>query len=296
MPKSLQRIPGNIANATVGRDRYAEKGWRQFFFSDPRCVVESEGGDLVASVVETSGNTVITFLTDKGQDVGSAFPIEGYVAGMPLTTPEGDIITFGTPFVLKTMIELVSISGDCSDQSGENMTQPTISMGICMNASDFDADDNRHLATGLRICSQSSANEAVEEDIRMTSDSLQTGGSGKITAAGNAYSGSNNAKISISEFEVGPDMATQTANALVTHQQFMASGNNFLVPNQGLSIASTGPNQGFNDAATTVTLYAAIQDMEYDAFSGNTACVLTVRFWYMVEADFHNLWGGSGVA
>mgnify|MGYP003651564469 CR=1 FL=1 len=294
MPKSLQRIPGNIANATVGRDRYVEKGWRQFFLSDSRCVVESEGGDCVASVVETTGNTVITFQT--GHSGGTVFPIEGYVAGMPLTTPEGDTVTFGSPFVLKTMIELVSISGDHSDQGGTHATQPTISMGICMNASDFDADDNRHLGSGLRISSNSASSEAVEEDLRMTTDSLQTDGSGKITAAGNAYSGSNNPKLSISEFEVGPDMATETANAIVTHQQFMASGDNYLVPNQAMGIASTNANQGFNDAATTVTLYTAIQDMETDAFSGNTACVLTVRFWYMVEADFHNLWGGSGAA
>tara|TARA_R110001592_G_C13115628_1_gene745377 strand:- start:423 stop:1160 length:738 start_codon:yes stop_codon:yes gene_type:complete len=245
-------------------------------------------------VVETTGNTVITFQT--GHSGGTVFPIEGYVAGMPLTTPEGDTVTFGSPFVLKTMIELVSISGDHSDQGGTHATQPTISMGICMNASDFDADDNRHLGSGLRISSNSASSEAVEEDLRMTTDSLQTDGSGKITAAGNAYSGSNNPKLSISEFEVGPDMATETANAIVTHQQFMASGDNYLVPNQAMGIASTNANQGFNDAATTVTLYTAIQDMETDAFSGNTACVLTVRFWYMVEADFHNLWGGSGAA
>jgi hypothetical protein len=235
---------------------------------------------------------VITFQT--GHSGGTAFAIEGYVAAMPLTTPEGNPITFGSPFTLKTMIELVSIAGDYSDSSGEHMTQPTISMGICMNASDFDADDNRHLGSGLRIMANGS--ESVEEDLKMTTDSLQTDGSGKITAAGNAYVGSNNSKISISEFEVGPDMATQTANALVTHQQFMPSGSNFVVPNQVLSIASTNSNQGFNDAATAVTLYAAIQDMETDAFNGNTACVLTVRFWYMVEADFHNLWGGSGSA
>ncbi len=294
MSKGLRRIPGNISGATVGKDRYAEKGWRQFFLSDPRCVVESEGGDCVASVVETTGNTVITFQT--GHSGGTAFPIEGYVAGMPLRTDEGDIITFGTPFVLKTMIEVVSMTGDHSDQSGEHMTQPTISMGICMNASDFDADDNRHMGSGYRFMSRSSASEAAEEDIKWTVNSLQTDGSGKFTSAGNAYSGSNNTKLHIAEFHVGPDMATAANNAILMHNEFQASGNNFLIPNAAIDCDGFNANQGFNDAATTVTLYAAIQDMETDSFSGNTACVLTVRFWYMVEADCHGLWGGSGSA
>ena len=288
------RIPGNIALQTTGYNSPAEKGWRQFFLSDSRCVVESEGGDCVASVVETTGNTVITFQT--GHSGGTAFPIEGYVAGMPLRTDEGNIITFGTPFVLKTMIEVVSMTGDHSDQSGEDMTQPTISMGICMNASDFDADDNRHMGSGYRFMSRSSGSEAAEEDIKWTVDSLQTDGSGKITSAGNAYSGSNNTKLNIAEFHVGPDMATESANAILVHQEFKASGDGFTVSNASIDTDSFNANQGFNDAGTTVTLYAAIQDMETDAFSGNTACVLTVRFWYMVEADFHNLWGGSGSA
>ena len=301
MPKSLQRIPGNIANSTVGKDRYVEKGWRQFFLSDPRCVLQNDTGVTVSSnnavpcsINESTGNTVITFLT--GHDGGTAFPIDGYVAGMPLRTDEGDIITFGTPFTLKTMIEVISMTGDHSDQSGEHMTQPTISMGICMNSSDFDADDNRHMGSGYRFMSRSSGSEAAEEDIKWTVDSLQTDGSGKITSAGNAYSGSNNTKLHIAEFHVGPDMATESANAILVHQEFKASGDGFTVSNASIDTDSFNANQGFNDAGTTVTLYAAIQDMETDAFSGNTACVLTVRFWYMVEADFHNLWGGSGSA
>jgi|21_taG_2_1085346.scaffolds.fasta_scaffold16586_3 hypothetical protein len=295
------RIPGNIAKRTTGRNSPVEKGWRQFFLSDPRCVLQNNTGVTVSSnaaapcsINESTGNTVITFLT--GHDGGTAFPIDGYVAGMPLRTDEGDIITFGTPFVLKTMIEVVSMTGDHSDQGGEHMTQPTISIGICMNASDFDADDNRHMGTGLRMCARSSASEDVEEDIRWTVDSLQTDGSGKVTSAGNAYSGANNSKLQVTEFHVGPDMATQASNAFLMHNEFQTSGDSFNVPNASIDIDGFNANQGFDDAATTVTLYAAIQDMETDSFSGNTACVLTVRFWYMVEADFHGLWGGSGSA
>jgi hypothetical protein len=289
--KGLRRIPGNIAESNTGKDRHVEKGWRQFFFTDPRCTVQnSTGGACIDSVVETTGNTVITFKT--GHSGGTLFPMDGYVAGLPLRTDEGDIITFGTPFVLKVMIELISISGDY-DNGGEAKTQGMITMGICMNT-DFDADDNRHYGFGCRLMCEGS--EAIEEDIKWTIDHLESDGSGQDDTSGNAYSGSNNPKLFVGEFMVGPDMATASGNAVLMHQEFKASGDNYAVTNSNISFSSLGANQGFNNAATPVTLYAAVQDREQDSFSGNTACVITARFWYMVEADYHNLWGGSGSA
>jgi len=287
---SNSRITGNIALQTTGRNSPVEKGWRQFFFTDPRCVVESEGGDCVASVVETTGNTVITFQTDHSG--GTLFPLDGYVAGMPLITPEGNTITFGSPFVLKVMIELISIAGDYDNAANSGKTNAIMTMGICMNASDFDASDNRHYGYGVKLMCEGS--EAIEEDAKWTVDHLETDGGGLDETSGNAFSGSHNPKLFIGQFSVGPDMATAASNVILTHQEYKASGDDYLIPVSNLTVESRNANQGFNDAPTTVTLYAAVQDKETASISGNTACVVTARFWYMVEADFHNLWGGSG--
>ena len=136
--------------------------------------------------------------------------------------------------------------------------------------------------------------EAIEEDVKWTVDHLETDGGGLDDTSGNAFNGSANSKLFVGQFMVGPDMATQNGNAILIHQEFKASGDNYAVPNAGLAFSHLNASQGFNDAATTVTLYAAVQDRHTDAISGNTACVVTARFWYMVEADIHNLWGGSG--
>ena len=284
------RIPGNIALQTTGRNSPVEKGWRQFFFTDPRCVVESEGGDCVASVVETTGNTVITFQTDHSG--GTLFPLDGYVAGKPLLTPEGNTITFGSPFVLKVMVELISITGDYDNAANSGKTNAIMTMGICMNASDFDASDNKHFGYGAKLMCEGT--ESIEEDVKWTVDHLETDGGGLDESSGNAFNGVNNAKLFVGQFMVGPDMAPQNGNAILTHQEYKALGDNYAIPSSGMSVTHLNANQGFDDAPTTVTLYAAVQDKEVGSISGNTACVVTARFWYMVEGDFHNLWGGSG--
>jgi len=291
----ISRVPGNIANQTTGKNYLLEKGWRQFFFTDPRCVVEpGTAQPLSGAPVETTGNTVFTF--NQNYDGGTEFAIDGYVAGMPLRTAEGDVVTFGKPFVLKTMIELISISGDYDSVADTDATQAVLSMGICENASDYDADDNRHLGSGCRLMCRLS--EVVEEDVFDTIDSLDSSGSppGQITTASTACNGSDNPKLFVSEFFVGPDMATANGNTFLQRQAFKASGNSYATPVNALHVKSFNDVQGFDSDGTIVTFYAAVHDMETDAFSGNTACVLTARFWYMVEADVKVGWGGSGSA
>ena len=222
------------------------------------------------------------------------FPLDGWVAGMPLQTDEGNILTFGTPFVLKVMVELISITGDYDNAVDAGKSNPMMTMGICMNASDFDAADNRHYGYGARLMCEGS--EAIEEDVKWTVDHLETDGGGLDETSGNAYAGTDNPKLFVGEFMVGPDMATANANTILIHQEFKASGGSYAVTNTALAFSHLNADQGFDDAATTVTLYSAIQDRETGSISGNTACVVTARFWYMVEADVHNLWGGSGSA
>ena len=290
------RIPGNIALQKTGRNRYEEKGWRRFFLTDPRCNVQNDQGVTVSSsaaapcsVDESTGNTVITFLT--GHDGGTNFTLDGYVAGLPLRTDEGDLLELGMPFVLKTMIELVSISGDHGDSGTQ--THPQISMGLIQETGDdFAGDTKRHIGSGVRIQARSSVSESVEHDSKYLTETLVGGGSGQQVSAGDSKTN----KLYITEFVVGPDMATSTDNTRIMRQGFEASGNSYAVDTNALTEAGTNSNQGFNSGSTIATLYAAIQDIESSSFSGATACVLTVRFWYMVEADYHQGWGGSGAA
>ena len=290
------RIPGNIATQRTGRNRYEEKGWRRFFLTDPRCRVQNDQGVTVSSsaaapcsVDESTGNTVITFLS--GHDGGSFFTLDGYVAGQALRTDEGEPLDLGMPFVLKTMIELVSISGDHGDSGTQ--THPQISMGLIQETGDDFANDSaRFLGSGVRINARSSIGEDVEEDARYLTEMLSSGGSGQSVSIGD----SPDNKLFITEFVIGPDMATTEDNARLMRQGFQASGNSYAVNTNSLTEKGTNANQGFNSGSTVATLYAAIQDVESSSFSGATPCVLTVRFWYMVEADYHQGWGGSGTA
>ena len=296
---------GNFSHTSLGRNWHARKGWRRFFFTDSRCRQQNDQGVLVGgnasapcTVDESSGNTVFTFLTDHDGAI-SDVTLDGLVAGMPLLTDEGSVLTFDKPFVLKTMIELISISGDYSDTS-EEMTQPQITMGLTEETGvDFASESARFIGTGARICARSSQSQVVNHDVKYITESLATGGSGQlITSAVSAGTGSSGCKLFISEFQVGPDLATSTNNTRVIRQAFQASGNNYVIPVSGLTEISTNSNQGFDSGSTPVTLYAAVQDKEghgtNQTVSGNTACVLTCRLWYMVEADYYNGFGGSG--
>lgn len=294
-------IPGNFSHTSLGRDYHTQKGWRRFYFSDSRCRLQNDQGVTVSSsdaapcsVDESSGNTVITFLTAH-DGAGSLFTVDGFVGGIPLLTDEGSVLTFGKPFTLKTMIELVSISGDHSDTSGEDMTQPCITMGLTMETGvDFANDTSRHIGSGVQIGARSSSSETVGEDAKyFTEQTADSGSGGQIRQSAVT---SDNCKLYITEFQVGPDMSTSDGNTRILRQAFKASGDDYATPTNTMTDLDGTNHSGFNNANTEVTLYAAIADVEQDAFSGNTACVVTCRLWYMVEGDFYNGFGGSGSA
>ena len=307
---SIDRSPGNFSHTSLGRNWHARKGWRRFHFNDSRCRQQNDQGVTVGSnaavpctVDETSGNTVITFLgTHSG---GTLFSMDGLVAGMPLLTDEGSVLTFDKPFVLKTMIELVSISGDHSDTSGENMTQPQIVMGLTMETGvDFANLSSRYISSGVRIRARSSQSELVNHSSDFYTEQTQDSSSPstKFGSANPTGTTTQGCSLFISEFQVGPDLSTTTNNTRLFRQAFQTSGNNYATPQLQITDVDTSNHNGFNNANTPVTLFAAVQDIETDTFGSevggnepdNTPCVLTCRLWYMVEADFYNGFGGSG--
>lgn len=311
------RIPGNIALQNTGRNRLEEKGWRRFFLTDPRCRLQNDQGVTVGSnsaapctINEDTGNTVITFLAAHSGCVAGRHSMDQYVAGMPLRTDEGEILTFGKPFTLKTMIELISISGDHSD-TDETLshlpryrTHPAVTMGLTAETgNNFANDTSRFIGSGVQIGARNRQSEGIHEDSRWLTEQTEDNSSGgQDRSAGGS---SHNCILFVTEFRVGPDMSTSDGNTRILRQCFRGSGSNYAHGDSNTVTDYDGTDKsGFNDANTEVTIYAAISDVREEAFgngiqnatSDNTPCVVTCRLWYMVEADYHNGWGGSGSA
>ena len=266
-------------------------------FTDSRRVGTSgdpeDPGSVLASLVETTGNTVATF--NNNHSAGGDHVIDGYVGGMPLLTPEGVPITFGTPFVLKTMIELITIGGTYTDGNDTNMNWPQIAMGLGENATDFDADDNMHFMVGARLRARSSVGggETIDEDAYVTYGRLATGGSGQITSQ--HTTAMDDMKLYVTDFMVGADLDAN-GNVVRVTQTYSASGDDYANSPIAMTFNSLTANQGTASAGDQVYLYAGFQDKSTSLNGSNAGSIVTVRFWYMVEADIARGWGGSGIA
>jgi len=283
----------------MGNKKFAHPGWRRFRFTDAGVVTE-EPTDVIDTIVETTGNTVITFLNQH--TLNSEHPVDGYVGAIPLKSPEGVPLSFGDPFSLKVMIELISISGSYTGVSNNSSSKPQICMGIGMNASDFDNDSNRHFVYGWR--NNAGGSETIDEDGRWMYSMLATGGSGQGTANGGS---GDDSVLFIGQFFVGPDMTNgsggaEASNAHLVRQEFADSNHSTpyqpgeaASPTSGSNVTAVGmnANQGFNDVAAQVYLYACISDKNLLSSDDGNPCVVTCRLWYMVEADFTLGWGTS---
>ena len=291
-----QRVPGEFSRTNMGRALHSHTGWQRFRFTDAGVVTEEPTDVLDGAPVETTGNTVVTFKTSHS--LNSEHPIDGYVGAIPLKTPEGTPLKFGDPFSLKVMIELISISGTYTGSTSTTASKPQVCMGIGMNASDFDSDSNRHFVYGWR--NNAGGSEDIDEDGRWIYSSLASGGSGQVTTNNGA---GDDSVLFIGQFFVGPDMTdgsggAEAHNAHLVRQEFADS--NHTTPyspgeaatgGSNMTAASLNQNQGFNDGAAPVYLYACISDKNHLSGTASSACVVTCRLWYMVEADILGGWG-----
>lgn len=291
----LPRVPGEFSRSSMGNKKFAYPGWRRFRFTDAGVDVEDGANACVDSIVETTGNTVITFLNTHSHN--SEHPIDGRVGITKLKTPEGVPLRFGDPFCLKVMIELISISGSYTGATDTSSSKPQVCLGIGMNATDADNDSNRHFVYGWRSNAESASSETIDEDSRWIFSSLATGGSGQDTT--NAGSG-DNCVLYIGEFVVGPDMTdgsggAEAHNAHLIRGEFADSNHatKFDPGDSNITSSGLGANQGFNDGAAQVYLYACVSDKNVLSADDGNPCVVTCRLWYMVEADFTLGWGTS---
>lgn len=287
------RNPGNFAHSSMGRAEYSLTGWRTFRFGDSEVVTENPRS--VCTITETATTTVATFATSHSMLINKS-PMFGYVAAIPLRTPEGRLLAFGDPFTLKTRLELISISGDSTattEASQTDKSKPQILVGICANASDFDGTTNEHHAMGWRNKAISSSGHAIDRTPVIIYSELESDGTG-ITLNNITSGVSTGTNIFETDFNIGPDVDANN-NAHISFQVFADSGDDFSTANGGSHGFKTDllvENQTFSSATGQVYLFCAVSDCnEVDSVS--SACVVTFRVTYMVEGDPVNGWGTS---
>tara|TARA_R100000315_G_C5230306_1_gene141362 strand:- start:1059 stop:1940 length:882 start_codon:yes stop_codon:yes gene_type:complete len=285
--------PGNFSHTSLGSAKHAHTGWRQFMFTDSQVTIE-DPSSVISSMVETTGNSVATFATTHSVTLDKS-PLLGYVGIMPLLTPEGAPLTFGDPFLLRTRIELISISGDSTsttESSATNKSKPQIAIGIAENASDADSTTNRHMLFGWRCKADSAQSEAIDESPAGIYCRLETDGDGHLVSS---FSGLNDgANLFEANFFVGPDHDAAD-NTHMAYQVFADSNHGTPYDkagggSRGYATTSFNTSQGFDAAAGQAYIYACVSDCN-TVSSASSACVVTFRLWYMVEADIARGWG-----
>lgn len=284
------RRPGDFSRQLIGKQTsHAKHGWRRFMLSDPLILVE-DPSSMVSGVVESTGNTVVT-LTDV---IGSSseHPTDYACYQMPLTDALGVPVNFLEPFVLRTMCEFISVTGDFDDSANEH--DPAFGFGIGQNATDIDGSStaNKFLATGQVIY------DDVGGDPRFKRLQGYSSGSGSKTRVLSSALTSNTPALAISNWYIGPSVGSSNADAnscRVTTTFFDTSGNSYAKnTNVNAHTSTIGNDNDTYSSDNNVYLFAWFGSY-VDTNGSADPAVVTVRFWYMVN---HNIdgWRGTGAA
>lgn len=289
---SRNLAPGNFSHNSVGRAKYARTGWQRFRMLDNDCTVE-DPQSVAGTVTENATTTSFTFAAHTA--TADKSPILGYVSVKPLRDSEGRLLTFSDCFTLRLRFELISISGDhTSSTSGTTKSKPQVLFGICANASDIDADDNKHMSFGWRCKADSTQSEPIDQTPVLLKCNLQTDGTGQIVT--NVTSGmGTGSNLFEGQMCVGPDLDDGN-NSHMINQVYGDSGEDFdRASGSTLAFQNTGLNANQANWGTgPVHLFFAVGDC--NATNGaSTVCTIVYRASYMVEAStFEN--GGYGTS
>jgi hypothetical protein len=299
------RVPGDFAHYSVGTARRVNLGWQQFMMTDDQCVIEDPLNQVVGddglraaspsgdgSIVETTGATVVTFA--DGHDGGSTVAIDGCVAFKPLRDAFGEEVNYGTPFTLRMVLELVSISGGYSG-TASNKNQPMIVCGIAQQFSDFDAGGASFMAIGYRLNCTGSEDIAVDADAIVVS--RVASGAGQRTE--DHTTGHDNHPIISMKFTCGPDLdADGNCHGSFVALQPVGGSDPFDAHRSGapwdgdaFDNLSLNANQGTFTAPNSVKIFVAVTDKTASDGS-ETPAVVTFKVHYLVSAA--PAWGGSG--
>jgi hypothetical protein len=291
----------------VGKARRVNLGWQQFMMTHHECVIEDPLNQVVGndglkadppsgdgSIVETSGATVVTFA--DGHDGGSTVAIDGCVAFKPLRDAFGEEVNYGeSPFTLRMVIELISISGGYS-AAAANSNHPMIVCGIAQQFSDFDAAGASFMAIGYRLNCDAGEDIAVDADAIVVSRA--TSGSGQRTT--DHTTSHVNHPIMSMKFTCGPDLDADgnCYGSFVALQPVGGSdpfdahaANPWYASNAGFDNLGLNANQGTFTSGNSVKIFVAVTDTDANDGSG-TPGVVTFKVHYLVSAA--PAWGGSG--
>ena len=279
---SRSLVPGNFSHTSVGRSKHARTGWQRFRMLDSDCTIE-DPQSVAGTVTENATTTSFTYAAHTA--TADQSPIMGYVAVKPLRDSEGRLLTFDDCFSLRLRIELISISGDhTSTTSGDTKSKPQILFGVCANATDIDADDNKHMSFGWRCKSDSTQSEPIDQTPVLLKCTLQTDGTGQVVT--NVTSGiGTGTNIFEGQMCIGPDH-DDSNNSHMINQVYGDAGEDFdRASGSTLGFQNTGLNasQG-NWGSGQVYLYFAVADCNATD-SASTVCTFVFRASYMVEAS-----------
>ena len=293
MSRTDRRL-GNFSHNSVGKaHRVVDPGWRQFMMTDSECTIEDPLGlcvDGTGSIVETSGATVVTY--DVNHSGGSDHPIDSCVAFKPLRDPNGVVCTFGKPFTLRVVLELISISGGYGASVDTNY--PHISVGLTQNTSNVDTAGNKFFGVGYQLRCVGSEDIAVDGWGLLTYRNASN--NNRVTDHANSPDTTDHPILS-AMFYVGPDL--DSADNSYVSWMYMSETGDSGDPYDALYSNPQTKTQNVNQFGVTegnkVMMYVAIGDKSQSTDVNSTPAVVTFKVHYLVAAAPEG-WGGTGAA
>tara|TARA_R100000329_G_scaffold82425_1_gene70157 strand:- start:1538 stop:2413 length:876 start_codon:yes stop_codon:yes gene_type:complete len=286
------RAPGNFSHTSLGKSTHATLGWQRFRLLDSDVITEQNDPVILSSIVENANSTVVTYNKTHNTTHASTSPIAaGDIFAKPLRDAEGRLVSFADPFTLRIRLELISMTGDYRATTGTDKAKPQILIGVCANASDFDATTNKHMAFGWRNKAESSSSQAIDHTpVLLKLAHTQNDGDGHLITnlAGSYDTGTN---LYEGQIIVGPDTDISD-NAAILCQGYHDSGDDFSKANVAYQLTRLDDVDN-NCGAGQVYLFIAIADTNALNNGSSTDCVMTIRFSYMLDADPVNGWGTS---
>lgn len=266
--------------------------------TDPGVLVE-DPNSYVDSVDESSGNTEVTgSLTTPS----SGHPTDYACYQIPLTDAKGREVNWSQPFMVKTMVEFIDMTGGFN--SGSNYHQPAYGFGLGQNATDIEGDSttNKFLAAGQYAYNQDGSN--LPQFRRLFGRSYQSTKK-KSSRSSNLTSGF--CALCVSDWTFGPSVGNATYGEI--------AGNSCRVITRFFETESGGYKKNTNVNVHVYTISQALATPyvtgpahlfawfgDYVSTNGTQAqAVVTVRMWYMVHSGPWvvpprvNAWKATGV-
>jgi hypothetical protein len=286
----------------MGKSTHSTLGWQRFRLLDSDVIAKSQAdyasdnsltsrNAVLSSVVENATTTVATYNKQHGNTANKSPMETGDIYAKPLRDAEGRLLTFSDPFALRLRLELINMTGDSTGTtSGTTKPKPQVLIGVCANATNFQASTNKHATFGWRNKRDDGGSELVDETpVWLTCHTDNDGDGWTLVNTANSYNDGTN--IFEGTLFFGPDTDIGN-NSSIMAQAYHDAGEDFIKANVGyqhLKLDDADNNLGTGQ----VYLLIALADCNATDNSGGNDCVFTFRYSYMVDGDPVNGWGTS---